>query len=388
MLLDGQRQFQIATAVHMGRGVSATLAERIQEIGATRVTVVTDPGVVATGMVERLLGPVRAAGIAIDLDDGVRPNPRDVDCEAGAERARDFGAEVLVGIGGGSPIDQAKAIAALVTNGGRCAEWPKTRPFPHDPLPLIAVPTTAGTGSEVTSVAVITETARMFKMTMGGPKMMPVIALVDPDLTVSVPKGTTAATGMDALTHAIEAYTCVIHNPVSDGLAARAMALIAEHLVAVVDDGTNLVARESMMYASTIAGMAFGNADVAAVHCISEAIGGLYDTPHGVANSAFLPWVFDWNRQADPVRHAEVAACLGIDRTGRADDEVAAAAARWLADLGERIGIPRFRDLPGVDPADFERLAAASEENGSTPDNARPITKADYLDILQRAYAG
>jgi alcohol dehydrogenase class IV len=193
---------------------------------------------------------------------------------------------------------------------------------------------------------------------------------------------------MDALTHAIEAYTCTVHNPVSDGLALRAIRMIAKHLVAVVDDGGNLAAREGMMYASTIAGMAFGNADVAAVHCISEAIGGLYDTPHGVANSVFLPWVFDFNKRADPRRHADVAEALGIARDTRTDDAVAAEGARLLEDLSERIGIPRFADLPGVDPADFDRLAEASEANGSTPSNARPITRADYRHILERAYAG
>jgi alcohol dehydrogenase len=235
---------------------------------------------------------------------------------------------------------------------------------------------------------VVTDTGRMFKMTMGDPRMAPIVAYVDPALTVSVPKGTTAATGMDALTHAIEAYTCTVHNPVSDGLALRAIRMIAKHLVPAVDDGGNLAAREGMMYASTIAGMAFGNADVAAVHCISEAIGGLYDTPHGVANSVFLPWVFDFNKGADPHRHADVAEALGIARDNRTDDAVAAEGARLLGDLSERIGIPRFADLQGIDPADFARLAEASEANGSTPSNARPISRADYRHILERAYAG
>jgi alcohol dehydrogenase len=218
--------------------------------------------------------------------------------------------------------------------------------------------------------------------------MAPMVAFIDPALTVSVPKGTTAATGMDALTHAIEAYTCTIHNPVSDGLALRAMRMIAQHLVPAVDDGMNLAAREGMMYASTIAGMAFGNADVAAVHCISEAIGGLYDTPHGVANSVFLPWVFSFNKDADVRRHADVAECLGVERSDRSDEAVAAEGARRLEDMSERVGIPRFAELPGVNPADFDRLAEASEANGSTPSNARPITRADYRQILGAAYAG
>lgn len=382
------RQFRVATEVHMGEGSSAGLLDVVQRFGASRITVVTDPGVLGTGMVERIIAPVQAAGIAVDIDDTTKPNPRDVDSDTGSDRAKAFGSTLLVAIGGGSPIDQAKAMACLVTNGGKAVEWGAHRPFDTDPLPLIVIPTTSGTGSEVTSVSVITDTSRMFKMTLGDPRMAPEIALVDPELTWTVPKGTTAATGMDALTHAIEAYTCVINNPVSDALALRAMRMIAGALVPVVDDGNDRTARREMMYASTIAGMAFGNADVAAVHCISEAIGGLYDTPHGIANSVFLPWVFEFNRSADPGRHADVAECLGVSRSGRSDDDVAAEGAQRLTDLGERIGIPRFNELPGVDPNDFDRLAAASEENGSTPDNARPITKSDYLDILQRAYAG
>jgi alcohol dehydrogenase len=385
---DPVRQFRVATAVQMGNGCSANLLASIRAAGGRRVTVVTDPGVRGTGMVERIIEPVQAAGIAVDIDDDVKPNPRDVDCDAGAARAKEFGTDLVVAIGGGSPIDQAKAIAMLVTNGGVATDWQMKRPFEVDPLPLIAIPTTAGTGSEVTRVSVITDTGRMFKMTMGDPRMAPIAAYIDPALTVSVPKGTTAATGMDALTHAIEAYTCTVHNPVSDGLALRAIRMIARHLVPAVYHGDDLVAREGMMYASTIAGMAFGNADVAAVHCISEAIGGLYDTPHGVANSVFLPWVFDFNRAADPYRHADVAEALGIARDGRGDEAVAADGARLLEDLSERIGIPRFSGLPGVDPADFDRLAEASEVNGSTPSNARPITRADYRHILDAAYAG
>jgi alcohol dehydrogenase len=385
---DPVRRFRVATAVHMGNGSASNLLSVVRAAGARRLTVVTDPGVRGTGMVDRLVEPVMAAGIAVDIDDNVKPNPRDTDCDTGAERARDHQTDLVVAIGGGSPIDQAKAIAMLVTNRGRARDWQMKRPFEVDPLPLIAIPTTAGTGSEVTAVSVITDTERMFKMTMGDPRMAPMVAFIDPALTVSVPKGTTAATGMDALTHAIEAYTCTIHNPVSDGLALRAMRMIAQHLVPAVDDGMNLAAREGMMYASTIAGMAFGNADVAAVHCISEAIGGLYDTPHGVANSVFLPWVFSFNKDADVRRHADVAECLGVERSDRSDEAVAAEGARRLEDMSERVGIPRFAELPGVNPADFDRLAEASEANGSTPSNARPITRADYRQILGAAYAG
>ena len=201
---DPVRRFRVATSVQMGNGSSANVLSAVRATGAQRVTVITDPGVRSTGMVERLVEPLIAAGIAVDIDDVVKANPRDTDCDASADRAREHGSEVVVAIGGGSPIDQAKAVAMLLTNGGRALDWQMKRPFEVDPVPLIAIPTTAGTGSEVTSVSVITDTARMFKMTMGDPRMAPMIAFIDPALTVSVPRATTAATGMDALTHAIE----------------------------------------------------------------------------------------------------------------------------------------------------------------------------------------
>jgi alcohol dehydrogenase len=315
--------FQLPTKIEMGSGVSNRLLERVQELGGARVFVVTDPGVRGAGLVERLIAPLEAAGIATDVWDIISPNPRDYECNNAAEQAIAFETGVVVAIGGGSPMDAAKAVAALITNGGLVQVREAPRELRENPAPLIAIPTTAGTGSEVTFYAVITDTERKFKMSLLDTRLAPRIALVDPDLTHSLPPSVTAATGMDALTHAIEAYTCRLANPVSDALALRAIGLIARNLRRAVGDGANAEAREGMMTASLIAGMAFGNADVAAVHCLAEAIGGLYDTPHGVANSVFLPFVFARNAEASPERHAEVAEALGISRAGRDDLEVA-----------------------------------------------------------------
>lgn len=384
--MTGTRRFRVSTIVEMGTGSAAGLLDVVGSIGGSRLTVVTDGGVRAAGIVDRVLAPLLAAGIPVDVDDTAQPNPKDVDCEASAARATAFGADLIVGVGGGSPLDAAKTVAMLMTNGGVARDWGSKRPFAVDPLPLVAIPTTAGTGSEVTTVAVVTDTERKFKMTLGDPRMAPAVALVDPDLTMSAPPAVTAATGMDALTHAVEAYTCRVSNPVSDALALRAMRTIAANVEAAVRDGSDRAAREAMLTASTIAGMAFGNADVAAVHCLSEAIGGLYDTPHGVANSVFLPVVFAHNIEADPRRHADVAECLGVPRGDRSDTAVAHAGADRLAELSRAVGIPRLRDLPHVDPEDFPRLAAASLINGSTPSNARELTEADYLLLLERAY--
>jgi len=379
--------FQLPTMIHMGSGVAGLLLDQMQQLGGSRVFVVTDPGVQATGLVERVLAPLVAERITVDVWDGISSNPRDYECNNAAEQAIAFETDLVVAIGGGSPIDAAKAVAALVTNGERVQEWEAPRKLLNAPVPVIAIPTTAGTGSEVTFYAVITDTVRAFKMSLFDTGLAPRVALVDPELTRSLPPAVTAATGMDALTHAIEAYTCTLANPVSDALALQAMELVARYLPIAVRNGEEMEARDGMMTASLLAGMAFGNADVASVHCLAEAIGGLYDTPHGVANSVFLPFVFAHNAEALPERHADVAAALGVERGGRPATEIAADGAARLTAMAREIGIPRLAELPRIVPEDFPRLAAASAANVSNPSNCRPMDESQYLQILETAWS-
>lgn len=378
--------FQLPTVVHMGAGVANDLVAHVQAAGARRVFVVTDPGVRGTGHVERLLAPLNDAGIETDVWDQISGNPRDYECNNAAEQAIAFQTDLLVAIGGGSPIDAAKAVAALVTNGGRVQDWEYPRELDAAPLPLIAIPTTSGTGSEVTFYAVVTDTERKFKMSLFDTRLAPEVALVDPDLTLSLPSHVTAATGMDALTHAVEAYTSRVANPVSDALALQAIRLIAKHLPVAVTNGGDADARHGMMMASLVAGMAFGNADVGSVHCLAEAIGGLYDTPHGVANSIFLPHVFAYNAEAFPERHAEVSEALGVPPSERSAIETARDGAAKLTAMARQIGIPRLAELPRVTPSDFPRLAEASSVNVSNPNNCREMTVADYQMLLEQAW--
>lgn len=379
--------FRLTTEVRYGEGVARELGEAIEQVGGSRVLIVTDTGIRKAGIVDRLLKTVPHQ-IEREIWDAVHPNPRDSDCLAGAEAARVFEADLIVAIGGGSPIDAAKAIAALATNGGTPADWATPRTLNEDPLPLIAVPTTAGTGSEVTRSSVITDTARQVKLTVKDPRMAPRIALVDPALTYGLPARITAATGMDVLTHAVEAYTCRRANAFSDANALHAIRLVSRYLAAAVRDGDDHDARHGMMMASTVAGLAFSNADVAAVHCLAEALGGRYDVPHGIANAVFLPPIFTFNMAADPQRHADVATALGLDTRRRDPADAAQAGATLIAGLAREIGIPRFADLPRIDPADFPAIAAASAANGSNPSNARTMDAADYQQVLEETWRG
>ena len=379
--------FLLRTEVRFGSGVASELVSVLAPYG-DRVLVVTDPGVRRTGLVDRLLDPVVAAGTSVRVYDAVSPNPRDHECRAAADLARSSGAAAIVAIGGGSPIDAAKCAAALATNGGTARDWAVPRRLGQDPLPLIAIPTTAGTGSEVTRGAVITDTEHRTKLTVKDPRLAPRIALVDLSLTMSVPPAITAATGMDVLTHAIEAYTGRRASPVTDALALHAIRLVAAHLADAYGHGDNAEAREGMMMASLIAGMAFGNADVAGVHCLAEALGGRYDTPHGIANAVMLPPVMRYNIVTAPRRHAEVATALGIDTRSLTDDVAADRAVDAVAALAHRLGIPSLRELNGVTAADFPALAVTAAANSSTPSNARPIDAADYETILTETWAG
>lgn len=376
-------RFRLPTDVRFGEGTAGELPEAVASLGARRVMVVSDPGVRAAGIVDRLV-----AGLAGEplIFDGVSPNPRDYECLAGTEAARRGEIDLIVAIGGGSPIDLAKAVAGLATNGGVPVDWEAPARFTSAPLPLIAVPTTAGTGAEVSWSAVISDTTRQLKLTIRDIQLAPAIALVDPELTYSTPRRVTAAVGMDTLTHAVEAYTSRAGNPVSDTLALEAIRLVERHLARVVRNGQDREARRGMMLGSLLAGMAFRNADVAAVHCLAEALGGRYDTPHGVANAVFLPYVFAYNASADPRRHAAVAAALGVDTRDLSTDEAAQEGGAALKALAVAAGIPLLRDLPGVRPEDFPALAAAAARNLSNASNARALGPAEYEEILQLAW--
>jgi alcohol dehydrogenase len=379
--------FFLPTKITLGNGVFKNTGRYLKEtISGNRIFVVTDPGIEQVGFLDHLLPLLSQQGYETLVFSQVRPNPKDLDCIIGGEAARDFRADVILAIGGGSVIDSAKAIAILQSLGGKPQDYAGRNKVPRPVTPLVVIPTTAGTGAEVTRSSVITDTSNKTKFTIKDVHIAPALAIVDPELTYDLPKHLTASTGMDALVHAIEAFTCKLSNPIADGLAIQAMEHIYPHLRPAVNDGKNKESRYNLMVGSTIAGMAFSHADVASVHCMAEAIGGLYDTPHGVANSMFLPYIVEYNAEADIAKHATIARTIGIASLVETDEEATSRLVEEMKQLAEDLSIPTFASLPEVNEEDFDYLAQSSYLNGSTPSNARDITKEDYLELFTKAY--
>ena len=398
-------RYHMPTEILFGPGVSGRVDAVVRDKRrAKRPFLVTDKGIVGAGLTER----VCALFPGLPVFDEVEPNPRQTTVDRGGELARKAGADLVIGLGGGSALDAAKAVALLAANPGRIEDYEGRERYAAAPLPVVAVPTTCGTGSEVTWVAVITHTGRRFKMSIKGPAMFPAAALVDPDLLVSLPAPLVASTGLDALTHALEALTARPATPFTDILAIEAVRLIFRFLPAAHRDiRGDAQAREGLMMGSLLAGLAFGNSDVGAVHCLAESIGSLYDTPHGLANAVFLPLVMEFNLPAASGKYALAerpcdpgdtqAAGLGpvTRRDGTAaggrpmtegDEEAARRLIAKVRALSRELSIPSFRDL-NIPEADFPLIARKSFENNSNPSNPRTAGLSDYLQLLGRAAA-
>jgi len=374
-------KFHMPTEIVFGAGTMGELGRiTSQRLRSSRPLLVTDKGVEAAGIAARVLQHLTPLAVFSEIE----PNPKHETVDRGGELARELKPDLVIGLGGGSVLDAAKAIALLAANTGRIEDYEGREKYKSAPLRVLAIPTTCGTGSEVTWVSVITHAGRKFKMSIKGPLMYPAVALVDPDLLTTLPSQLVASTGFDALTHAVEAYTAKPATVFTDALAWESLRLIFRSLPeAYPDIGENSAAREGMMLGSLLAGMAFGNSDVGAVHCLAESIGALYDTPHGVANAVLLPFVMEFNREAAGAKYARIAELAGVGAGGR--EEAAAWLIQKILEFSRALLIPAFKDL-GIPESDFELIAQKSFENNSNPSNPREATAADYLGILQRAH--
>ena len=375
--------FELPTRIEYGIGSLTKLIGELALLKAERIVIVTDKGIQKAGLVDRVTSLLEQTNIRYEVFSNVEPNPKDFNVAEGAELVRSFGAQVIVALGGGSPIDCAKAIGVLASHGGtEIKAYEGKTAVTKQTIPLITIPTTSGTGSEVTFSSVINDTANNYKMTIKSPMMAAKVAIIDPELTLSMPPSVTAATGVDALTHAIEAYTAKVSEPISDALALYAIELISKNLRTAVYQGDNLEARSGMLMGSLLAGLAFSHSDVASVHCIAEAMGGMYDTPHGVCNAILLPYVMEYNMDYCLERYANVAKMMGAQFICQEDG--AKTAVKMVKQLTIDVKLPSFRSL-GIDPMDFDVLAENSAKNMSTESNPRPRKKEDYLAVLNKA---
>ncbi|MGD9172967.1 MAG: iron-containing alcohol dehydrogenase [Desulfobacterales bacterium] len=373
--------FELPTKIEYGVGAAKSLVDVIKDENFKNLLLVSDDGVMRSGLLKPITDVLDAHHLKWEVFDRVEPNPKDYNVEEGTETARRFGTDCLVAVGGGSPIDCAKAIAVVAHQGGAVRDYEGPGKIGPDVLPLIAIPTTAGTGSEVTFSSVITDSIEKFKFSIKDSRIAPRVALIDPEMTLTMPPALTAATGMDALTHAIEAFTANAAEPLADAAALYAIELIATYLRSAVTDGDNLEARAGMLLGSVLAGIAFSHSDVAAVHCVAEALGGKYDAAHGVCNAVVLPAVMEYNMKYCKEQYARIAVAMGL--TCENIDEGARQAVMAVQQLAADVRLPEFGSL-GVQESDLEELSANSYKNGSNIDNPRPMTKDDYLSLFQR----
>lgn len=383
------RPFRAPTRLVMAPGALARLPEivagyfpdRSAEREPARAVLVTDPGIEETGIPEHVWQALAEIDVEAITFDDVEPNPRAATVDRLAAWAKEEGASLVIGLGGGSVLDAAKAAAMVMANGDApVAGYEGRDRYGEKPLPFIAIPTTCGTGSEVTWVSVLTVEERHAKISVKGETMFPDWAIVDADLLRTLPGRLVAWTGADALTHAVEAVTCKVANPVSDALATAAVSLLLRYLrraAAHIDEDAE--AREAVMRASTLAGLAFGNADVGAVHCLSETLGGRFDLPHGLANAVLLAPVVRSHLPACAERLATLEAALPPDSGNRGQG--AEGVLQEIDELVRDLGIPRFRDL-GIPAEAHPWIAERAAQNGSNPSNPRAMGPAEYLELL------
>ena len=382
--LDIVRAVEVPTRLIHGPGALARLPQTLSELGVTRPLLVTDPGVSAAGIAERALQHMENAIVF----DEVRPNPDIELVDRAAALYRDEGCDGLVGLGGGSSMDTAKSIGVVAEHGGSILDYEYGRtPLSRRVPPLVAVPTTAGTGSEVTLWAVITDHDRKIKFNVGGtPLIGPHVALIDPELMLGLPPAVTAATGMDALSHAIECYTCDYHQPFNDAVALQAIELVRDWLRRAVENGSDLEARTNMAHAATLGGMAYGTESAGAAHAMSQSAGGVHDCPHGALTARVLGPVCEFNAPADPERYARVAQGLGVDTSGLTPLDAALAGVEELYRLTEDVGIPTMAEL-GFSEDEIPMLARIAFEDPQTIGNAREVEITDYEDIYCNAFS-
>lgn len=378
--------FSLFTKIVSGRGTIHDIPKELKGIDADSVLIVTDPGLSKTEIPGRIAEVLIAAGVRVEIYGAVEPDPSIRTARAVADAALSAGAKALIGLGGGSSIDAAKAGALLATHTGQLRDFAGVDKVPAPILPVIAVPTTAGTGSEVTIFSVVSDPDHDEKFTVASRHLAPRIAVLDPECTVKLPPSVTAMTGMDALTHAIEAASSKIAQPVTDALAISAVRLIFTSLAKAVQDGTSLVDRENMLQAAFLAGAAFNSAYLGVCHALASPLGGHFHIPHGLANAIVLPHVMDFNVAAAMDKYAAVAVGAGLCPPGAHPRAAAQTLIDAVRTLQRDIGTPiRLRDA-GAKEDILPLVARDGLKSIQLRFNPRPAAEAQMLAVLKAAY--
>jgi alcohol dehydrogenase class IV len=377
--------FNVPTQVVFGPGSLSRLPEEAGRLGE-RVLVVSDPGVAAAGILEQVLTPLKSAGRRAEVTTEVEANPSIETVERATAVYRQSRSQWILAVGGGSAMDVGKAVALMAEHPGPLTAYEGVGKVPGPTAPLICIPTTAGTGSEVTVFAVITDRQRPFKMAIGSTHLLPRVALCDPELTMSMPQPLTAATGMDALTHAIECYSNTVYHPVSKALALEAIRLVGGALRRAYANGRDLDARTDMLLASTMAAMAFTRTRLGNVHAMSHPVGAHFNVPHGVANALLLPYVMDWNLPGCLQTYPAIAAALGEATDGMAPRAAATVAVDAVRQLSRDLGIPeRLRDV-GVRRDALPAMTRDAMQSGNVLVNPRSTSHDEMLALFERAW--
>lgn len=379
-------RFILNEVSYFGAGARKQLSEVIERMGLKKALVVTDKGLIKVGTAKMVTDVLDEVGFPYEIYSEVKPNPTVTNVKQGVEAFKTSGADCIIAIGGGSAMDTAKGIG-IVTNNPEFSDVVSLEgvaPTKHKSVPIVALPTTAGTGAEVTINYVIIDEERQAKMVCVDPNDIPAVAIVDPELMYSLPKSLTAATGMDALTHAIEGYITRGAWVMSDMYELQAIKMIAEHLPTAVEEPTNPVGREGMALAQYIAAQAFSNVGLGLVHGMAHPMGSLFDVPHGVANALLLPTIMEWNMPCCIEKYGVIARTMGVDTAGMTDKEAAQAACDAVKALAVRVGIPQHLSELGIKESDIEALAQQAIADVCTPGNPRDVTIEDIRELYKK----
>ncbi|MFC4355841.1 iron-containing alcohol dehydrogenase [Chryseomicrobium palamuruense] len=383
MLVSNRFRYEIPTKIEFGIGVIESLPKFLNELGGTNVLIVGDPGVLQAGIVDQVIDPIKNSNIPFTVftDVGTEASIESVDL--GIKMAKENSCDLVIGVGGGSALDTAKAIGLMITHPGNIRDYIGMDKVNSSGAPVIAVPTTAGTGSEITRFAVLSDKEAKAKLSIGSMYICPTLAVCDPNLTLSLPPHITAATGMDALTHALESYVNKATQPISEALSIQSMKLISSSLVIAVKQGENIDARADMLMASTIAAMAFNSTRLGLAHALAIPLGAHFKIPHGVVNAMLLPSVMKFNLVGNIDKFIEVAKIFGENLDGLSKRDAAERSVKVIKRLNEDIGIHyRLSDF-GVEEKHLEMIAQEAMESGNVPINPVKPTIEDLKNLCR-----